>query len=158
MTQMRNICVTFLGAGRSGTSLSTRGLAAVGVDLGDRLRRGWGKNPTGFFEDRDLLALNQRLKHTLGIRGDSVRLIAAEEYDSPAIEALRHQAIHTIFDFDEGTERCDFGYGALDDLTNLVAVENRCPGIILSLLQSKADTRVRRIDLQNDRINLLAFR
>jgi hypothetical protein len=96
MTQMRNICVTFLGAGRSGTSLSTRGLAAVGVDLGDRLRRGWGKNPTGFFEDRDLLALNQRLKHTLGIRGDSVRLIAAEEYDSPAIEALRHQAIHTI--------------------------------------------------------------
>jgi hypothetical protein len=96
MTDNQHICVTVLGAGRSGTSLSTRGLAAVGVDLGDRLRRGWGKNPTGFFEDRDLLALNQRLKRTIGIRGDSVRLIAAEEYDSPAIEALRHQAIHTI--------------------------------------------------------------
>lgn len=96
MTGERQICATVLGAGRSGTSLATRGLAAVGVDLGNRLRRGWGKNPTGFFEDRDLLALNQRLKHTLGIRGDSVRLIAAEEYDSPAIESLRHQAIHTI--------------------------------------------------------------
>ncbi len=96
MTDKQHICVTVLGAGRSGTSLSIRGLAAVGVDLGNRLRRGWGKNPTGFFEDRDLLALNQRLKRTLGIRGDSVRLIAAEEYDSPAIEALRHQAMHTI--------------------------------------------------------------
>ena len=96
MSEHRNICITVLGAGRSGTSAATRGLAAIGVDLGDRLRRGWGKNPTGFFEDRDLLALNQRLKRVLAIRGHSVRLIAAADYDSPAIHALGHQIIETI--------------------------------------------------------------
>jgi hypothetical protein len=40
--------VVVLGAGRSGTSAATRGLQALGVDLGDRLRPGGGKNPTGF--------------------------------------------------------------------------------------------------------------
>lgn len=96
MSETRNICVTVLGAGRSGTSAATRGLGALGVDLGDRLRRGWGKNPTGFFEDRDLLALNRRLKRALGIRGDSVRLIAPEEWDTPAVRALRQPAIETM--------------------------------------------------------------
>jgi hypothetical protein len=28
-------------------------MGAIGIDLGDRLRRGRGKNPTGFFEDND---------------------------------------------------------------------------------------------------------
>lgn len=96
MSGHQNICVTVLGAGRSGTSAATRGLAAIGVDLGDCLRRGWGKNPTGFFEDRDLLALNQRLKRALAIRGHSVRLIGEDEYHSPAIEALGHLAMETI--------------------------------------------------------------
>ncbi len=139
MTDKQHICVTVLGAGRSGTSLSTRGLAAVGVDLGDCLRRGWVKNPTGFFEDRDLLALNQRLKRTLGIRGDSVRLIAPEEYNTPAIETLRHKAMHTIrrrfgrsplwgYKYGRTLRLMPFWepvYGALDlDMRYLVAIRN----------------------------------
>ena len=96
MSNRRNRCVVVLGAGRSGTSAVTRGLAALGVELGGRLRRGWGKNPTGFFEDRDLLALNRKLKRALDIRGDSLRLIAAEEWDAPAIRALHGQAVATI--------------------------------------------------------------
>ena len=46
------IAVVVLGAGRSGTSAITRALQAIGVDLGDDLRPGGGKNPTGFFEDQ----------------------------------------------------------------------------------------------------------
>ncbi len=92
----RSCAVVVLGAGRSGTSAVTRGLAALGVDLGDRLRRGWGKNPTGFFEDRDILALNRRLKRALGVRGDSVRLIDAAAWDDPALAALRAEAVETL--------------------------------------------------------------
>jgi hypothetical protein len=89
-------CVTVLGAGRSGTSAITRALMALGVELGDDLRPGGGKNPTGFFEDQALLALNKRLKRVLGIRGDSVRLIEREEWDSAEVRALREQAVALI--------------------------------------------------------------
>jgi len=85
-----------LGAGRSGTSLITRAVQALGVDLGDRLRKGSGKNPTGFFEDRDLLEQTQRLKRLLGVRGHSVRLIEAEEWSRPEIEALKAETAEII--------------------------------------------------------------
>jgi hypothetical protein len=91
-----SIAVVVLGAGRSGTSATTRALAAIGVDLGDDLRPGGGKNPTGFFEDQALLEVNKRLKRALHIRGDSVRLIEDAEWDAPAIAALRAEAVERI--------------------------------------------------------------
>lgn len=92
----RSTAVVVLGAGRSGTSAITRGVQALGVNLGDRLRRGRGKNPTGFFEDRDLLALNKRLKRELDISGESVRLIPPSQWDSHNIRLLRQSAVRTI--------------------------------------------------------------
>ncbi len=91
----RQRAVVVLGAGRSGTSAVARGVQALGVELGDRLRPGGGKNPTGFFEDQDLLRLNKRLKRVLGIRGDSVALIEPAQWRSPAVEALRRSAVET---------------------------------------------------------------
>lgn len=91
-----NTAIVVLGAGRSGTSALTRGVQALGVDLGNRLRRGRGKNPTGFFEDRDLLALNKRLKRALGITGESVCLIPPSQWDSPKVQLLRRRAVQTI--------------------------------------------------------------
>ena len=88
--------VLVLGAGRSGTSLLTRGVQALGVDLGDRLRPAGGKNPTGFFEDRDLLSLTKRLKHALNVKGHSVRLLGDEEWQAPAVQALQREAVETI--------------------------------------------------------------
>jgi hypothetical protein len=85
-----------LGAGRSGTSAVTRALPAVGVELGNKLRPGRGKNPTGFFEDVDLLALSKRVRRALHIRPESVRLVGDEEWQSPALSALRDEAIETI--------------------------------------------------------------
>ncbi len=92
----RQVAVVVLGAGRSGTSAITRALQALGVELGDRLRRGGGKNPTGFFEDRDLLRLNKRLRRALGVRADSVRLIEPREWRTPAVAALEKEAVATI--------------------------------------------------------------
>ncbi len=91
----RQRAVVVLGAGRSGTSAIARGVQALGVELGDKLRPGGGKNPTGFFEDQDLLKLNKRLKRVLGIRGDSVALIEPAQWQSPAVEALRREAVET---------------------------------------------------------------
>lgn len=92
----RSIVIPVLGAGRSGTSAITRGLAALDVDLGDRLRRPGGKNPTGFFEDNDVLAISKRLKRALGIRGHSVRLLADAEFATPRLAAIQQQAIETL--------------------------------------------------------------
>ena len=59
--------IVVLGAGRSGTSAITRGLQTLGVELGDQLRPGGGKNPTGFFEDESLMKINKRLRKALGL-------------------------------------------------------------------------------------------
>jgi hypothetical protein len=95
------VAVVVVGVGRSGTSAITRGVQALGVELGDRLRPAGGKNPTGFFEDQHLLAINQRLKRVLRIRGDSVRLIEDGEWRTAAVGALQQDAIETV--------RRDFG-------------------------------------------------
>ena len=90
------VMVTILGVGRSGTSAITRGLQAIGVDLGDNLRPGSGKNPTGFFEDNDFLRISRRLKRTMAVRADSVRLIEDEEYDLPAVKQIEDDAVAMI--------------------------------------------------------------
>src|SRR5919108_795853 len=89
--------VVVLGVGRSGTSAITRGLGALGVDLGNRLRSATLlKNPTGFYEDTDLLRINKRLKRILDVRGESVRLLPAEWWRQPQVEALHAEAVATI--------------------------------------------------------------
>jgi hypothetical protein len=96
--ESRQRCIVVLGAGRSGTSAITCGVQALGVELGSDLRPGGGKNPTGFFEDQALLALNKRLKRALGIRGDSVRLLESADWSRPEVRALKGEAIKTIHD------------------------------------------------------------
>src|SRR5262245_29201963 len=94
-TQSRAVVV--LGVGRSGTSAITRGLVALGVDLGNRLRGATLlKNPTGFYEDTDLLQINKRLKRILDVRGESVRLLPPEWWRQPPVEALQAEAVETI--------------------------------------------------------------
>src|SRR5262245_21908830 len=88
--------IVVLGAGRSGTSTITRGLQALGVELGDQLRPGGGKNPLGFFEDEGLLKLNKRLRTALGLRADSVSLIQPHQWQTPAVQRLAQEAQETI--------------------------------------------------------------
>jgi hypothetical protein len=88
--------VVVLGVGRSGTSAVTRGLQALGVELGDQLRPGGGKNPTGFFEDEHLLEINRRLRKALGIKAESVALIEPRQWQTPTVQALQQEAIADI--------------------------------------------------------------
>jgi len=85
-----------VGAGRSGTSAITRGLHALGVELGDRLKAPTEKNPTGFFEDRDLLRIAKRMRSELGLRAESVSLIDTPQWRRTEIEALADEAVNTI--------------------------------------------------------------
>lgn len=93
---VRQRVVVVVGAGRSGTSAVTRAVQALGVALGDDLKRGRGKNPTGFFEDRALLALNKRLRRIIGVRADSVGLIDDAQWQRPEVSALADVAVRTI--------------------------------------------------------------
>lgn len=81
-----------VGAGRSGTSAITRGLQALGVELGDRLKAPTGKNPTGFFEDRELLELAKRARKALGLRSESVTLLSPESWRQTDLGALQGEA------------------------------------------------------------------
>src|SRR5882672_10960314 len=93
----RSRAVIVLGVGRSGTSAITRGLGALGVELGDRLRGATMlKNPTGFYEDTDLLRINKRLKRILDVRGESVRLLEPDWWKQPAVEQLRADAVAIV--------------------------------------------------------------
>jgi hypothetical protein len=83
--------VFVLGMHRSGTSAVTRGLEVLGVDLGDRLMDPLpGVNDRGFYEDRDIFELNEKILRTLDQRSwHSLRPIDPKEFQSPAISELR---------------------------------------------------------------------
>lgn len=81
----RQRAVLVLGAGRSGTSIITRAMQATGVDLGNDFKPPSRKNPTGFFEDAALLKLSKRLRRTLGLRPDSLRLLDDSVWSSPQV-------------------------------------------------------------------------
>ena len=91
--------VIVVGAGRSGTSVLTAGVGALGVDLGDSLKPGGvKKNPKGFFEDTDLLDVNHRVHKAFGLRasGANVRLVEDRAWRTTDLEALHDEAVAII--------------------------------------------------------------
>jgi glycosyltransferase involved in cell wall biosynthesis len=93
--------VVVLGMHRSGTSALTRGLQALGVSLGDNLMpASEGNNSKGFWEDLEIVALNDAVLAELGLSWHSLGALRRDEdfsrlLDSPlACEAeayLRRQ-------------------------------------------------------------------
>ncbi|OHV07738.1 sulfotransferase family protein [Kushneria phosphatilytica] len=90
--------VVVIGAGRSGTSTLTRGVQSLGVELGNRLKRGTSKNPKGFFEDEDLLSINKRLHYEFGLQGTgtSLRPIEEQEWQTRQWRSLHDEAVRVI--------------------------------------------------------------
>jgi len=74
-----------LGMHRSGTSALCRCLLTMGVDLGSNLNPPHETNPKGFWEDLNILELNENLLAALGMRWDSFSLLSLK----------RVQLIHT---------------------------------------------------------------
>lgn len=69
--------VVAIGMHRSGTSAVARGLAALGVYLGDDFLDAQPENPTGYWEDRGIVELNERILERLGLRWDDAGAVDA---------------------------------------------------------------------------------
>ncbi len=88
--------VAVLGMHRGGTSAVTRGLTALGVEVGSSLVEPGFDNPTGFWEDREIVALNDRLLHKIGITYESVALVPDDLTTDPNFEALHADATKLV--------------------------------------------------------------
>ena len=81
-----------LGMHRSGTSALCRCLLTMGVDLGSNLNPPHGTNPKGFWEDLNILELNESLLAILGLRWDTFSLMSIERVQFIQQEELIEQA------------------------------------------------------------------
>ena len=89
--------VVVAGMHRAGTSAVARGLAALGVDLGDRLMSADVRmNARGFFEDVDVVALDDALLAAHGADWKSVATLAGVDWDAPAHAGARAQAARIL--------------------------------------------------------------
>jgi O-antigen biosynthesis protein len=84
--------VVILGMHRSGTSAFSRGLQALGVYLGDSFLDTKPDNPTGYWEDRNIVELNDRVLSVFGLKWEEVALIEEAQWQDPKVQALRMEA------------------------------------------------------------------
>ena len=101
--------VVVLGMHRSGTSVLTRGLQVLGVNLGDRLMPPReGENDKGFWEDLDLITLNMEILDTLDsdwhfltpIQRTDLELLRKDRYIFKALDILKSKTSNNqIFGF-----------------------------------------------------------
>ena len=88
--------VVVLGMHRSGTSALARGLAVLGVDLGEQLLDGLDDNPDGYFEDRQVVATSQHLLQALDIDWDGVALVTADRWHQPTVQQLQGEIVAAL--------------------------------------------------------------
>ncbi len=93
----KNIIVV-LGAPRSGTSAITRGLKALGIDIGDNLTSAdllW--NPKGFWEDKDISnSINCGILKTLDCPWESLSIINKDDLLDNKLFSLKKLAIELL--------------------------------------------------------------
>lgn len=84
--------VLVLGMHRSGTSAIARGLAALGVYLGNDFMAAQPENPTGYWEDNGIVDIDERLLKTLGLQWDSLAAIERSAFRRWRVQMLRRRA------------------------------------------------------------------
>ncbi len=90
--------IMVLGMHRSGTSAIARGLQTLGVQLGTNLFSAGFDNPKGFWEDKDVLEINEQLLRQLGAAYDSLSLLPEYNVNDPEIKPLFSKAIRYFSD------------------------------------------------------------
>jgi lipopolysaccharide biosynthesis protein len=91
--------VVVLGMHRSGTSVITRGLQVLGVDLGARLLAAeQGINDKGFWEDMDITAFDVDLLSALGHDWHSFAPVQSSEFQGPVIDSFKLRAVQLMRD------------------------------------------------------------
>ncbi|MGC2633016.1 MAG: sulfotransferase [Candidatus Cybelea sp.] len=85
--------VLVLGMHRSGTSAIARGLGPLSVYLGNDFLDAQPENPTGYWEDKGIVAINERLLGALGLKWDDTSAIDRRAFERRRVRALRRDAI-----------------------------------------------------------------
>lgn len=86
-----------LGMHRSGTSVITRGLKALGINLGERLLPAEaGINDKGFWEDVDVTEFNVELLAALGHDWHTLEPIQSQQLQGDAIESFKLRAVQLL--------------------------------------------------------------
>ncbi|MBV5275601.1 MAG: glycosyltransferase [Lamprocystis purpurea] len=97
MTSEKIKCVAVvLGMHRSGTSAMTRALSVFGVYLGDQLLPAQKDNEKGFWEDKDVNALNEELLKHLGSTWDSLGSDFEKRLAEESVVPFRQRAIELL--------------------------------------------------------------
>lgn len=81
---------------RSGTSAITRGLQMMGVYLGDDFLSPRPDNPTGYWEDKNIVQFNERLLALLGLGWEATALIDDSRWNAPEVEGLRAEVVEYL--------------------------------------------------------------
>jgi glycosyltransferase involved in cell wall biosynthesis len=98
--------VAILGMPRSGTSLTARVLNVLGVDLGPEehmLEPTPGSNPKGYWEQREINALNDAILQTFGGSFESPPDLPPGWENDPVLDPLRDRARRLIDDYFGGS-------------------------------------------------------
>jgi hypothetical protein len=85
--------VLVLGMHRSGTSAIARGLQMLGVYLGNDFLGPQPDNPTGYWEDRNICEINERLLGMFGLKWEDFVLIDDARWHEREVDKLRSQAV-----------------------------------------------------------------
>ena len=85
-----------IGMHRSGTSAIARGLQALGVYLGNDFLDAQPENPTGYWEDRRIVDLNERVLKALRLSWDSIKPVERREFHGWQIWQLRREAVRDL--------------------------------------------------------------
>lgn len=93
---MNSRAVLVVGMHRSGTSTIARGLCALSVDLGDNFFDLQPDNPTGYWEDKTIVELSQRVLEELRLKWDDTTPIEVERFRRYRIRLLGLKAVHYL--------------------------------------------------------------
>ncbi|HEY1655235.1 MAG TPA: sulfotransferase [Candidatus Tumulicola sp.] len=88
--------VLVVGMHRSGTSAVTRGLQALSVYLGNDFLDVQPENPKGYWEDKGIVGINERVLAALGLKWDDVSPIDVRKFQRPRVRALHREAIRYV--------------------------------------------------------------
>src|SRR5580700_10564551 len=97
MSESRQRAIVVIGMHRSGTSPITRGLKALGVELGEDLMEPVPEdNPTGFWEFKPIYDLNERILASIGMSWNSVGLVDSTAWLRPEMKAFKLEAVQIL--------------------------------------------------------------
>lgn len=88
--------IAVVGMHRSGTSAIARGLQSLSVDLGADFLDAQPENPTGYWEDRGIVEIDERVLKALAMTWDDVAPIEPRRFGGWRMRRLRHEAMRHL--------------------------------------------------------------